>query len=192
MGDAVTDMLEAFQRAAGTFGRHVHATRDDHWDLPTPCSDWDVRALVNHLVYETLWVPPLAGGATVAEVGDRFDGDQLGDDPKGAWDEAAREAVAAFELPGSMERTVHLSSADVPGEQYAFEVMSDLLVHGWDLATAIGADTRMDPELVEFAYRRWLPRADEMARSGAFGTRLQPPPGADRQTELLALFGRRA
>ncbi|HKE99595.1 MAG TPA: TIGR03086 family metal-binding protein [Actinomycetes bacterium] len=188
----MTDTIEAFRRATGTFGRHVHAVRDDQWDLPTPCSDWDVRALVNHLVGEQVWIPPLVGGATVAEVGDRFDGDLLGGDPRAAWDAAALEAVAAFERPGAMEATVHLSYADVLGEHYAFEVMSDLLVHGWDLATAIGADRRLDPDLVEAVYGHWLPRAGDMAASGAFGTRLDPPPGADRQTELLALFGRRA
>ena len=58
---------------------------DDQWANPTPDTEWTVRDLVEHLVGEQLWVPLLLGGATIEEVGDRFDGDNLGDDPKTAW-----------------------------------------------------------------------------------------------------------
>ncbi len=60
-------------------------------DAPTPCPEWDVQALVDHLVTEQLWTPQLLGGKTTEEVGD-----QLGADPAGAWDAAARAAQEAF------------------------------------------------------------------------------------------------
>ena len=75
------DMRERYQRAVEAFGARVHAVGDDQWHLPTPCTEWDVHALVNHLVYEMRWSVPLFAGGTIAEVGDRFEGDLLGDDP---------------------------------------------------------------------------------------------------------------
>src|SRR5438105_4840075 len=133
-----SDIRELFRRANEEFGRRVHAVGDDQWHQATPCTDWDVRQLMNHLASEALWMPPLLAGKTIAEVGDRFEGDVLGEDPKGAWDEASAGAGAAVSEPEAMERTVHLSFGDVPGEVYTWQVFTDLLIHGWDLARGIG------------------------------------------------------
>jgi uncharacterized protein (TIGR03086 family) len=184
------DVPDLYRRAVEAFGKHVHAVPDDRWSAPTPCTEWDVRALVNHLVYENRWVPPLLAGATIAEVGDRFEGDLLGDDPRAAWDDSAREAVAAMGEDGAMERTVHLSFGDCPGREYAMQILADTVVHGWDLARAIGADDRMDPELVE-ACASWFASVEDAYRAGgAIAERPQVPVGADAQTRLLAMFGR--
>ena len=67
------------------------------WSAPTDCPDWDVRALVQHVVNEQRWVRPLADGATIEEVGASLDGDLLGDDPKGAARAAAAEAAHAVD-----------------------------------------------------------------------------------------------
>jgi uncharacterized protein (TIGR03086 family) len=187
-----TDTSELHRRATDAFGARVHAVRDDQWELPTPCSEWNVRQLVNHLVYENRWTPPLFAGRTIAEVGDRFEGDLLGDDPKAAWDGSAKEAVAAVQEHGAMERTVHLSFGDVPGSEYAMQLFADHLIHGWDLARAIGADERLDPELVG-ACARWFEANEQGYRSvGAVGPRPETSSGADPQTTLLAAFGRTA
>jgi len=87
--------LSRFASAMAEFDRRVRAVRPEQWHNPTPCTEWDVRALVNHLVAEQLWAPLLLDGATVEDVGDRFDGDQLGADPVAAWASAAAAAVTA-------------------------------------------------------------------------------------------------
>jgi len=184
------DVRALFGRALDWFGTNVHAVADDQWRLPTPCSEWDVRELVNHLVGETRWMPPLLEGKTIAAAGEALDGDLLGGDPNGAWDDAAREAVTAVREDGAMDRAVHLSFGDFPGSEYAFQVLTDLLIHGWDLARAIGAEDRMDPELVEVVDERSRPVMPAMKASGQFGSDVAPPQGADRQTALLAMFGR--
>src|SRR3954451_24748645 len=102
----MSDLPEKFERAEGRFQSLVHQVTDDKWAAPTPCSDWDVRALVNHLVYEARWAPPLLEGKTIAEVGDRFDGDLLGDDPRAAYDDAVEAACRAIEAPGALDGTV--------------------------------------------------------------------------------------
>lgn len=179
------------QRASREFGARVRLIGDDQWSRPTPCADWDARALVRHLVDENLWTPPLMDGSTVEEVGDRFAGDVLGDDPKGAYDAAAGRAIAALHAEGAMERTVHLSFGDFPGHEYAMQLFADHLVHAWDLAHALGVDERLDPELVA-ACTEWFASMEEAYRgAGVVGPRPPVPEGADEQTRLLAMFGRR-
>jgi uncharacterized protein (TIGR03086 family) len=180
------------RRALDAFGARVHAVAADQWHAPTPCDEWDVRALVNHLVVEQLWVPEMLAGHTVAEVGDRLDGDQLGQNPVAVWDAAADLALADFGLPGAMERTVHLSYGDVPAIDYCGEMTMDATVHSWDLARAIGGDDELDPELVALALAIVEPRAEELKASGLFGEPVAVPSTADPQTRLLGLLGRRA
>jgi uncharacterized protein (TIGR03086 family) len=185
------DLKELHRRAVEFFGTRVTAIRDDQWDLPTPCSDWDVRELVRHLVYEALWTAPLMRGATLEEVGDRFEGDILGDDPKEAWTEAMRESLAAVEEV-DLDRQVHLSRGPTPASHYAIELFSDHLIHGWDLSRAIGVDERLDEDMVRFAYDALKPFEDGLKISGMYGPKVVPPEGADLQTKLLAVAGREA
>ena len=118
--------------------------------------------------------------------------------PKGSVIKAAGVDARRFEgtarvfdgEDGAMERTVHLSYGDRRGSEYVNEVATDLLIHGWDLARAIGADEAMDAELVRHVYEQTEPHTAGLKASGLFGPEVTPPEGADRQTELLAIFGR--
>ncbi|MEA2460125.1 MAG: hypothetical protein QOH90_302 [Actinomycetota bacterium] len=131
-------------------------------------------------------------GKTVQEVGDALDGDLLGDDPTSEWDSAAKEAIAAAEEPGAFERTVHLSFGDFPGRLYIGQVLSDHVIHSWDLARALGADEEIPAELVEFAWTELSPQFEMWRQGGAFGDKIETPDGADLQTKLLAETGRKA
>lgn len=188
----MADMSELFDRAVQGFGERVHAVGADQWEAPTPCSDWNVRALVNHLVVEQLWVPETVGGKTMEEVGNRFDGDQLGDDPVAAWDTSVAASRASFAEDGALERTVHLSRGEAPAFQYCAEMTFDATVHSWDLARATGGDEMLDPELVDVAWNVIQPMKDDLAASGMFAAPIDVPDDADLQTKLLALIGRRA
>jgi uncharacterized protein (TIGR03086 family) len=184
------DQAELHRRAVEEFGARVQAVGDDQWELPSPCSDWNVRQLVNHLVYENRWTVPLMGGSTIAEVGDRYEGDLLGDHPKAAWEESSQEAVGSVQADGALDRIVDLSSGPTPAREYVSQLFADHLIHAWDLARAIGADERLDPELVD-ACAGWFASMEDLYRAiGAIGERPQVRPGADPQTTLLAAFGR--
>lgn len=183
---------ELYGRAVDGFGARVRAVGEDQWHLPTPCTDWDVGDLVNHLVSESRWAPPLLEGKTIEEVGDRFEGDLLGDDPQAAWGAAAGEGISAVGQEGALERTVHVSFGDISGEEYVTQLTADHCIHAWDLARAIGGDERLDPEVVDFVYRYLEPTAEGWRKAGAFGPEVEVSPGADRQTRLLAIAGRQA
>ncbi|MFG2876553.1 TIGR03086 family metal-binding protein [Streptomyces sp. NPDC048337] len=185
-------LLEQHAAALRLFGERLRAVADDQWDAPTPCTDWTVRDLVNHVAGEQLWIPPLvADGRTVEEMGDAFSGDVLGDDPVAAWDKASAAAHAAFAAPGALERTVRLSYGPALGRAYCSELTADCVVHAWDLSRGIGADDRLPDDLVEFSIKEVMPYADGLAASGMYAEPLEVPAGANAQTRLLALLGRR-
>ncbi|MHC0431967.1 TIGR03086 family metal-binding protein [Streptomyces sp. O3] len=187
-----TRLLARHAKAIELFTDRVHRVGADQWGDPTPCTDWTVRDLVNHLVVEQLWVPPLVqDGETVASVGDAFDGDRLGADPVAAWDDAASAAHHAFRAPGALDRTVSLSYGDSSAAHYCGQLVTDLVVHAWDLSRAIGADERLPDDLVRSAVREVSPYAADLAKSGLFAPPVEPPSGADVQTKFLCLLGRR-
>lgn len=174
------------------FDERVRQVRTDQWAAPTPCDEWDVRQLVNHVTVEDLWAPPLLAGRTMDEVGDAFDGDQLGSDPIAAWADAVRNARQAAREPGVAARTVHLSYGDESAAEYLTQLFTDHLVHAWDLARATGGDTTLPTDLVD-ACLAWFPGVEGMYREvGVIGPATTTPPDADPQTRLLAALGRRA
>ena len=185
-----SDMPELHQRAVEEFGRYVTHIRETQWDDPTPCDEWSVRDLVNHVIGENAWTAPLFAGQTIEEVGDRFEGDLLGVDHGVAWSTYAAQAIAAVHEPGAMDRIVHLSFGDFPGRDYAMQLAADMVIHSWDLARSIGADEELEPDLVE-ALAAWFPSVAQGYRdAGAVAPPPAVPDGADAQTRLLADFGR--
>lgn len=187
------DLLSAHGKAMAEFDGRVNAISPGQWDAPTPCTEWTVTDLLNHLVSEQLWVPSLLAGATMAEVGGRFDGDQLGADPKRAWSSAAAAARAAWTADGVLGREVHLSFGDAGARMYGWQMTMDLTVHAWDLARAIGAPADVDEELAESLLAEFRPQLDAMGSGGVPGI-FAPPvrveAGAGPRRRLLALTGR--
>jgi uncharacterized protein (TIGR03086 family) len=187
----MSDLLELQQRACDEFDRRVRAIRDDQWDRATPCSDWDVRTLVNHIVYEDLWAQHLARGETIEQVGDRYEGDQLGTDPKATWRTASEAAMAAFREPGALDRTVHLSYGDESAPGYLGQLITDHVIHAWDLARGIDDDDTLDPTLVDWVWDSIRPQEQMVRQSGLFADPVDVPDDTDVQTKLLAFVGRR-
>lgn len=191
MGAMSSDtLLKQHGEALGLFTDRVHAVGPARWGDPTPCTEWTVRDLVNHLTAEQLWVPPLLDGAAIEDLGDSLDGDVLGDDPAAAWDAAATAAREAFAAPGALKRTVRLSYGPTSADAYAAQMTADAVVHAWDLARAIGADEHLPRALVDFTRREVEPYAGSLSGTGLFAAAVEPPAGADAQTRLLARLGR--
>jgi uncharacterized protein (TIGR03086 family) len=184
------DLVDLYARSLEGFVALVRRVEPNQWEAPSPCDGWTVRELVNHVVNEDRWTPPMFDGATVAEVGDRFDGDLLGPDPVGNAATAAAQARAAVAAPDALGRTVHLSFGDTPAREYVYQLFADHLVHGWDLAAAIGADRRLDGDLVR-ACAEWFGEREHVYRqAGVISSRVEVA-GDDPQDRLIGAFGRR-
>ncbi len=183
------DVTQIYTRCGAEFAAQVHLV-DGRWSAATPLPGWDVRQLVNHLVNEELWTPPLLAGATITEVGDRFDGDLLGDDPVAAFDEAAAEALAAVRADGALDGTAHLSYGDQPAREYVMQLATDHLVHAVDLARALGVSETLDPGLSTEVLDWFTPMEDMYRQAGVIGPRVDWPAGARAQARLLGMMGR--
>jgi uncharacterized protein (TIGR03086 family) len=183
------DGAQLFRRALEQATALVGGVRPSQFTLATPCTEWDVRALVSHMLHELSWAPDLILGATVAEVGDRYDGDLIGGDLVASWRRAAQAALIAVDRCDPVA-IAHLSFADVSNDAYLRQVGGDELIHSWDLGAATGVPVRFDPELAEAVYENTLPGVKGMQASGLFAPPVLAPENADAQTRMVALFGR--
>lgn len=184
------ELIDAFDAAFAEWDRLVHEVRDEQWENPTPCTDWNVRDLVNHLVGEHLWAPHLLNGETTAEVGDRYAGDVLGDAPVAAWERAGGASWSAFHRKGSLRGDVHVTGGKIPATDYAWQMTSDLTVHGWDLAQGIGRRSRMRDELADAVHAHVEPQAASWQQAGIFDPPVPVPDDVVPQDRLVALLGR--
>ena len=115
------------------------------------------------------------------------------EDPAEAWRAAYAAIVDLTEDPAAMGELVDGPAGKMPFEQMLDSfVCMDVLVHTWDLARAVGTDEHLDEASVAQAYATLQPMDEQIRRPGFFGPKLEPPAGADLQTEFLYFVGRRA
>jgi uncharacterized protein (TIGR03086 family) len=186
------DILDLDRRALAAAGEAVAAVTADQLGGPTPCLDWTLRDLLAHMVAHNHGFAAAARGETVPAA--VWDGGQVGDDPYPAYLESASLASDAFAAPGALDRQIELPGLGAFPLRIAIGFhFVDYLIHGWDVARAIGAATDPDGELTATALKfasRW-PDAPETRGPGApFGPRVDVPAGAPAFDRLLGLLGR--
>jgi uncharacterized protein (TIGR03086 family) len=187
--------IEALCRARQEFETRLRLVTDDQWDLPTPCTDWSVRELVNHVLLGTRMSVQLLAGAAAEEVMSGF-GDDLVGDRSGVvtrFVDLADQMDEGFAKPGGLDGTVNHPMGVIPRTRFVGFRIGDYGIHAWDLARAIGADEQLDPALVQVMWDGLEPMAGMVAETGMFGEGASPGLGADGplQTRLLDLSGRR-
>ncbi|MCH6159997.1 TIGR03086 family metal-binding protein [Streptomyces marispadix] len=148
MNDYANGIGGRFLRACAEFETRLRTVRESQWGLPTPCAEWEVRTLVNHMARGNLNYAALALGCTSAQFLRLRDADALGADPLGAYLRSVEECAAAFARPGVLESVLDYPPGPVSGRQALAVRTADSVVHTWDLARAVGADETLDAALV--------------------------------------------
>lgn len=186
----MTDPRSIYRQALDQTGTIVAAVRPGQLDRPTPCDEWDVRALLSHMVgavtraaligegADALAIPPFADPATP--------------DWPAAYREAAGRALSAWADDAKLDVLFAVPWGKVPGRGVVLGYAQEIVTHGWDLAVATGQETERDPALAESALelmRRILPPG---IRGGdvPFGEVIEPPAGAGPYARLAAWLGR--
>lgn len=181
---------ETLQLALTYMGSMVQRVEETDLSKPTPDTDWSVRDLLRHIIGEVLWIPDVIAGQTIAEVGDRYEGDVVGASAVASWQAASNKAEVAIRELDDASKLVHLSFGDVPAHIYLRQMILDLTIHAWDLATAIGQDDNLPEPLVEAAWDVLEPEVENWRSAGALAAAVTVSDDAPLQTKLLALSGR--
>jgi len=172
------------------FARRLRLVGPDDWSRPTPCSEWDVRALVNHVVGANVRYQLLLKGASTEEVEATRNVDHLGDDALASFGATADGVVAGFAEDGALERITQHAVGPRSGRELLSMRVLDAAIHGWDLARAIGAEETLDDDVVAFLLA-YIATLDLDGQRRAFASPDgDVPADASPQDQLLHRLGR--
>lgn len=175
-----TGPAEDFARASTAIETMIAAVRPDQWGEPTPCTEWNLRQLVDHLVEVNYSLAERFGGTR----------GEPADNPVAAYRQSARALSDALALPGVLDQTYPGPFANTTGDRQLQVRMADLLTHGWDLAQTTGVQPDLPADLVADALGFVEKLAAAFARSGKFGTPQPVAADAPVLDKLAALTGR--
>ena len=154
----------------------------ERWERPSPCTDWDARGVVEHVIgfHEILVLKPL--GVRV---------ERPRDDPAARWQVTADALVSALAGAGALGTAVEVPGGRTTELRNLLPTLTtDVLVHTWDLARAVGAPDVLDPELCEIGYARASENSEALRASNMFSNEVPVPDDAPVQDRMLGLFGR--
>ena len=187
------ELFTAFDRAVASTADVVKAAPAGQMSARTPCTEWDVRALLNHVI-GTLWL----AAALLSDQAPRYPmapgglppGDLAGDDPAAAYAEAAAAALTAAAAGDALTRGHVTPLGEMPGPALAGFTTLDILVHGWDLATATGQPADLDGRLAAHAIGFARQAITPDTRAPRIGPPLAIAPDAPVTHQLVAFLGR--
>lgn len=186
--DQPMEPIDQLSHILPTVNNLVDRIRPDQLADPTPCAEFTVRGVLDHML-------SLGGAFAYAFRGEPAPPIDLpaanGHVPASEFRTTMDDLFEAVRSPGAMDRTVSSPVGDMPGETFARLVAFDGLVHGWDLAHATGQDYEL-PENVVAAVDAFARAAitDELREGDMFEQPTNPPPGASRLEQLIAFSGR--
>jgi uncharacterized protein (TIGR03086 family) len=179
---------ERYTNVADRFTARVQEVPASAWANEAPCEGWVARDVVRHLVD---WVPGFFQNLAGLDLG-VAGAPSVDDDPLGAWNALDASLRGALADPSVASRTFEMQGTTRTIEEaIGMFVLSDVVVHTWDLARATGLDETLDPEEVHGMLEGMLPMDEVLRQSGHYGPKVSVPDDADEQTRLIAFTGRR-
>src|SRR5690349_395717 len=181
------------QRVVDTTTAVIDQTTSDQLSNRTLCTEWTVRDVINHMVGgATMFAISVEDGSVPDEMlGRLMGGDNVGDDPQGAWATASDRAMKAFSLPGAMDKIVKLPFGEMPGGIALNIAIFDVATHACDLAQATGQHVT-DSELLAGALAMGKQMiGPDLRVPGVFGDEQAADAQASAEDKLLAFAGRK-
>jgi uncharacterized protein (TIGR03086 family) len=186
--DEPTTVVSRIKQALDMTARTVDRITDAQWSAPTPCDDWDVRDVLNHTVGGMrIFTAQLTG----KDPGADQEADWLGDDPRGRFTAAADADRSAWGSPDAPAMTVTISLGALPGPMAGVVHLTEIVVHGVDLAVATGHEQLIDQQLCHGLLGTMRAMGVDAYRvPGVFGPEVGAPETGAPQEQLAAFLGR--
>jgi uncharacterized protein (TIGR03086 family) len=180
------DPIERIERATAFAAEKVAGVKPGDLDKSTPCVEFDVRDLLNHVIggLEMLKVAAQGEKSTLPE-GDQFDAD-----PGAVYAERRTAFLGALRGDGVLERTWEMPFGALPGSVMASIAFMEHVTHGWDVAKATGQDTTIPADLVTECMEAVTPMDAMLRMPGVCGPAVAVPDDASAQDKLVAFMGR--
>ncbi|MDQ3148110.1 MAG: TIGR03086 family metal-binding protein [Actinomycetota bacterium] len=181
--DLIESLDHTFTHAHGVIAQ----VRRDQYSSPTPCEEWTVSDLLEHMIGVVAGIGAAAAGSPPA--GAAF---ELDPEPAQQFQKVAGAALEAWRAPGVLDRVIDGAAGPMPGRVLAGINLLDTTTHTWDLAVATGQPATLPEGLAAATLDRCSEIITPELRPGRFGPELEPPPGADATGRLVAFLGRQA
>jgi uncharacterized protein (TIGR03086 family) len=185
--------IPMMQRVVDTTTAVIDKTTKEQLSNPTLCTEWTVRDLINHMVGgATMFAVSVEEGSVPDDLlGQLMGGDNVGDDPQGAWAKASDRAMKAFALPGAMDKTVKLPFGEMPTGIALNIAIFDVATHACDLARATGQHVTDDELLAGALAVGKQMIGPDLRTPGVFGDEQAADAQASAEDKLLAFAGRK-
>jgi uncharacterized protein (TIGR03086 family) len=180
------DAVERIEKATALCSEAVHGVKQGQLSDSTPCSDFDLRALLNHLIGGmTMLQTAAAGGkATMPE------GDLVGGEPAARYDEARDKLLAAIAEPGVFDKNWEMPFGALPGKMMAGIAFFEHVAHAWDVRKATGQDTELPEDVVRECLEVVTPMDAMIRMPGVCGPAVEVPSDASLTDQLVGFLGR--
>ncbi len=177
------DPLTQLTQLAPALGAVLASITPDQLDRPTPCVDYTVRGVLEHMIGGATGFAAAYRGVTPIEP------DMS--EPLTALPIALEDLFEAISAPGALDGTVQAPFGEVTRETFARFVVLDGLVHGWDMASATGLPYDPPDELVAAVDAFAREALDPLRDGQTFANAVEPAGDASPIDRLAAYTGRR-
>ncbi|WP_020669757.1 TIGR03086 family metal-binding protein [Amycolatopsis nigrescens] len=187
----MSEMHTLLSTAAEPFERLLDSIGSDQLILPTPCAEYDVRALLNHLLYWGPWLAAAARRRPAPEVtGGERDTDLVTGDWRAALRAQTRDLTGAYAAPDAVAGSTRFGGTELPAAMVAAMVLGEFVLHGWDLAAATGRPWHCAPEVAERLFELTAAGAEQAREMKVYGPEVPVPPTASFLERALGVSGR--
>jgi uncharacterized protein (TIGR03086 family) len=184
--------VQLVARAAEPLVEIIRNIKPDQLDAPTPCMEYDVRKLINHLLF---WGPSLEGAGRKEAVSPPARSDVELDLTGGDWaanlEGQIERLVTAWSEPAAWQGSTHMGGpTELPASMVGGMIVSELVVHGWDLAQATDHRPTWDDDLIRYVHAEVVKTAEQGRQMGIYGPEVGVPGSAPPLDRALGVVGR--
>jgi len=177
------DLIDALDETFDHAQRVITGARVEQYANKTPCTEWTVRDLLEHMIGVVAGFGAAAAGTQPA----RF---ELASDPASQFQTAAASTLAAWRSPGVLDRVIDARPGSMPGRALAGINLLDTATHTWDLAVATGQPPALPDDVARAALQASRATITSEIRPGRFAPEVAVAADASPTDRLVAFLGR--